>query len=48
MFEADDDERGSDEGEPDFRRRRRHRRNERGSGWAISDPDYSVDDLACG
>jgi hypothetical protein len=47
-LEANDDDCGSDEGEPDFRRRRRHRRNERGPGCAISDPDYSVDDLACG
>jgi hypothetical protein len=43
-----DDDCGSDEGEPDFRRARRHRRNQSGPGCAISDSDYSVDDLACG
>lgn len=43
-----DEDCGTDEGEADFRRRRRHRRNESGPGCPISDSDYAVDDIACG
>lgn len=46
-LEDDSEDYGGDEGEPDFRRRRRHRRNESGPGCAIADPgeedDYRED-----
>ena len=38
--EVDDDDCGNDEGEPDYRKHRRSRRNESGPGCAISDSDY--------
>jgi len=38
--ELDDDDCGHDEGEPDFRKRRRYGRNLDGSGCKISDSDY--------
>ena len=38
--EEDDEDCGHDEGEPDYRKRRRHRQNEGGPGCAISDSDY--------
>lgn len=46
-FEEDNEDRALDEAEPDFRRKRRWRRNESGPGCPISDPDYAVDDTAC-
>lgn len=46
-LEEDNEDCGQDEAEPDFRRRRRWRRNESGPGCMISDPDYAVDDMAC-
>jgi hypothetical protein len=46
-LEEDSEDCGGDEGEPDFRRRRRYRRNQSGPGCTISDSDYAVDDVAC-
>lgn len=37
-MEEDTEDCGHDEGEPDFRKRRRYRRNEAGPGCSISDP----------
>ncbi len=45
-LEADSDDCGHDEAEPDFRKRRRHRRNESGAGCAIADPGGGADDDA--
>lgn len=39
-LEGDNEDCGHDEGEPDFRERRRYRRNESGPGCAISESDY--------
>lgn len=36
---------GQDEGEPDYRRRRRHRRNESGPGCPISDNDHGGEEV---
>ena len=39
-LEEDNEDCGHDEAEPDFRKRRRHRRNFAGPGCMISDADY--------
>jgi hypothetical protein len=44
-LEEDNEDCGHDEGEPDFRKRPRHRRNFSGPGCNISDPDYGAEDV---
>jgi hypothetical protein len=39
-FEEDGEDCGGDEGEPDFRKRRRYRQNQSGPGCTISDSDF--------
>ena len=43
--EEDNEDCGHDEGEPDYRKRRRHRRNESGPGCTISDTDYGAEEI---
>jgi hypothetical protein len=43
-LEEDNEDCGQDEAEPDFRRRRRHRRNESGPGCMISDQDFGAEE----
>lgn len=43
--EDDDEDCSGDEGEPDFRKRRRYRRNEAGPGCSISDQDYGGEEI---
>ena len=43
--EEDDEDCGTDEGEPDYRHRRRHRRGQGGAGCSISDQDFGAEEI---
>ena len=43
--EEDNEDYGGDEGEPDYRKRRRHRRNESGPACPISDQDHGAEEI---
>lgn len=44
-LEKDNEDCGGDEGEPDYRKRRRHRKNESGPGCNISDTDFGGEEI---